>query len=70
MEPTAALILPVIMCGGSGTRLWPASRGTMPKQFIDLVGARSTFQSTAERVSASDLFFRFDQILDERRHDL
>jgi mannose-1-phosphate guanylyltransferase / mannose-6-phosphate isomerase len=58
MEPTAALILPVIMCGGSGTRLWPASRGSMPKQFIDLVGARSTFQSTAERVSASDLFFR------------
>jgi mannose-1-phosphate guanylyltransferase/mannose-6-phosphate isomerase len=42
-------IIPVIMCGGSGTRLWPASRETMPKQFISLFGARSTFQMTALR---------------------
>src|SRR5437763_8281904 len=37
-------ILPVIMCGGAGTRVWPESRETLPKQFIPLVGARSTFQ--------------------------
>lgn len=37
-------ILPVIMCGGSGTRLWPESRESLPKQFIPIVGERSTFQ--------------------------
>jgi mannose-1-phosphate guanylyltransferase/mannose-6-phosphate isomerase len=37
-------ILPVIMCGGSGTRVWPESRESLPKQFIPLVGAKSTFQ--------------------------
>ncbi len=39
-----AKILPVIMCGGSGTRVWPESRETLPKQFIPLVGEQSTFQ--------------------------
>lgn len=43
-------IYPVILCGGSGTRLWPASRPDRPKQFIDLVGARSLFQQTVDRV--------------------
>jgi len=38
-------ILPVIMCGGSGTRVWPESRESLPKQFIPLIGDRSTFQS-------------------------
>ena len=38
-------ILPVIMCGGSGTRMWPESRESLPKQFIPLIGERSTFQS-------------------------
>ncbi|MET0605171.1 MAG: mannose-1-phosphate guanylyltransferase/mannose-6-phosphate isomerase [Beijerinckiaceae bacterium] len=42
-------IVPVIMCGGSGTRLWPASRETMPKQFIPLFGELSTFQMTVMR---------------------
>jgi mannose-1-phosphate guanylyltransferase / mannose-6-phosphate isomerase len=37
-------ILPVIMCGGSGTRVWPESRDSLPKQFIPLVSERSTFQ--------------------------
>lgn len=41
---------PVIMCGGSGTRLWPASSPTRPKQFIPLAGDRSTFQDTVARV--------------------
>ncbi len=43
-----AKILPVIMCGGSGTRVWPESRESLPKQFISLIGARSTFQMVAE----------------------
>jgi len=45
-------VYPVIMCGGSGTRLWPASRTDRPKQFIPLIGARSSFQETAARVAA------------------
>ena len=44
-------ILPVIMCGGSGTRLWPASRESMPKQFISLLEDLSNFQITAKRFS-------------------
>ena len=44
-------ILPVIMCGGAGTRVWPESRETMPKQFIPLIGKSSTFQETVRRVS-------------------
>lgn len=43
-------IFPVIMCGGSGTRLWPASRPSRPKQFIPLAGNRSLFQEAALRV--------------------
>ncbi len=41
-------ILPIIMCGGSGTRVWPESRETLPKQFIPLIGERSTFQTTMQ----------------------
>src|SRR6201996_9467614 len=51
-------IIPLIMCGGAGTRLWPASREVRPKQFLPLFGARSTFQDTLLRVSDSDLFER------------
>ena len=42
-------IIPLIMCGGAGTRLWPASREVHPKQFLSLFGARSTFQDTLLR---------------------
>jgi len=42
---------PVILCGGAGTRLWPASRDATPKQFIPLIGPRSSFQETIERVA-------------------
>jgi len=41
-------ILPVIMCGGAGTRVWPESRDSLPKQFIPLVSERSTFQMLVE----------------------
>ena len=44
-------IFPVILCGGSGVRLWPASRPSRPKQFIDLIGAQSLFQATVRRVA-------------------
>ncbi|WP_298744718.1 AGE family epimerase/isomerase [uncultured Brevundimonas sp.] len=45
------VIFPVILCGGAGTRLWPASRPASPKQFLDLAGELSLFQETARRVA-------------------
>src|SRR5580698_8407083 len=51
-------IVPLIMCGGAGTRLWPASREVRPKQFLPLFGTNSTFQDTVLRVSDATLFER------------
>jgi mannose-1-phosphate guanylyltransferase / mannose-6-phosphate isomerase len=51
-------IIPLIMCGGAGTRLWPASRENRPKQFLPLLGPLSTFQETIRRVSDPALFAR------------
>ena len=48
-----ALIYPVILCGGSGARLWPLSRGSMPKQFLNLFGGLSLFQQAVQRVAGS-----------------
>lgn len=45
------MIHPVILCGGSGTRLWPLSRKAFPKQFIPLLGNKSLLQLTLERVA-------------------
>ena len=45
-------ILPIIMCGGSGTRMWPESRESLPKQFIPLLDPLSTFQRTVLSLSA------------------
>ncbi|MEZ5773376.1 MAG: mannose-1-phosphate guanylyltransferase/mannose-6-phosphate isomerase [Hyphomicrobiaceae bacterium] len=52
----ATTIIPVIMCGGAGTRLWPASREAQPKQFMTLLGGHSTFEATLDRVRPGDLF--------------
>ncbi|MFP9136013.1 mannose-1-phosphate guanylyltransferase/mannose-6-phosphate isomerase [Devosia sp. XGJD_8] len=46
-------IVPVILAGGQGTRLWPMSRSSRPKQFIELMGDRSLFQQTLERLGGS-----------------
>ena len=43
------MMIPVILAGGSGTRLWPASRKSYPKQFTELTGSDSLFQSTIKR---------------------
>jgi len=51
LPPTGRRIIPLIMCGGAGTRLWPASREGRPKQFIQFFGTRSTFQETLLRLS-------------------
>jgi mannose-1-phosphate guanylyltransferase/mannose-6-phosphate isomerase len=51
-------IVPLVMCGGAGTRLWPSSREGRPKQFLPLLGLRSTFQETMLRVSDAATFAR------------
>ncbi|MDF3838046.1 mannose-1-phosphate guanylyltransferase/mannose-6-phosphate isomerase [Cupriavidus basilensis] len=45
-------VTPVILCGGSGTRLWPLSRAGFPKQFLCLTGKESLFQQAVERSTA------------------
>jgi mannose-1-phosphate guanylyltransferase/mannose-6-phosphate isomerase len=47
-------ITPVILCGGSGTRLWPLSRKSYPKQFSALMGDESLFQASARRLTGTD----------------
>ena len=44
------IIHPVLLCGGSGTRLWPLSRKSYPKQFAQILGQGSLFQNTAQRL--------------------
>ena len=51
-------LIPVVMCGGAGTRLWPVSRESMPKQFVPLVDERSTFQQVLDRIADVELFER------------
>lgn len=47
------MIYPTILCGGSGTRLWPLSRKSYPKQFVHLVGSQTLFQASALRLSGA-----------------
>ena len=49
-------IVPVLLAGGTGTRLWPVSRDALPKQFLPLIGKRSTYQETLLRVTDAELF--------------
>src|ERR1700712_5174360 len=69
MKPT--LVYPVIMAGGSGTRLWPLSRALHPKQFLVLHGNRSLFQQAANRLSslaASDITVAAPTIVGNEEH--
>ena len=50
------MIIPVILCGGVGSRLWPVSRKTHPKQFLKIDGKHSLFQKTIFRVKNSKIF--------------
>jgi mannose-1-phosphate guanylyltransferase/mannose-6-phosphate isomerase len=62
----SAKIRPIVMCGGAGTRLWPTSRNSLPKQFAMLLGERSTFQDTILRLQ--DKLFARPIILTNRDH--
>lgn len=48
------MITPVLLCGGAGTRLWPLSRKSYPKQFASLVGDTTLFQASAQRLTGKD----------------
>ena len=48
------MITPVLLCGGAGTRLWPLSRKSYPKQFSHLLGEQTLFQASALRLSGTD----------------
>jgi mannose-1-phosphate guanylyltransferase len=50
------VIHPVVMCGGSGTRLWPRSRKSQPKPFLPLVGQSTLFEATLDRCADGDRF--------------
>jgi mannose-1-phosphate guanylyltransferase / mannose-6-phosphate isomerase len=49
-----AALTPVILCGGSGTRLWPLSRKSYPKQFVPLISDQSLFQMAIQRLSGPE----------------
>lgn len=53
VKTSSTVISPVIMCGGSGTRLWPLSRSQFPKQFLSLVNEASMLQDTLARLPES-----------------
>ena len=52
-------ITPVLLCGGSGTRLWPLSRKSYPKQFVPLIGDETLFQASSKRLSGGAGAVRF-----------
>ncbi|WP_239804906.1 mannose-1-phosphate guanylyltransferase [Croceicoccus hydrothermalis] len=51
-----ASIIPVILCGGSGTRLWPRSRAVRPKPFLPLIGGTPLFRETLDRCGDETCF--------------
>jgi mannose-1-phosphate guanylyltransferase/mannose-6-phosphate isomerase len=55
-------IIPVVLAGGSGTRMWPVSRKSYPKQFSKLTGETSIYQQTASRLSSSNIL-QFDELI-------
>ena len=54
-------VYPVLLCGGSGTRLWPLSRKSYPKQFVPLVGRQTLFQDTAARLTGQGAGLAFQR---------
>lgn len=64
-------VLPVILCGGSGTRLWPLSRSGFPKQFLSITGEDSLLQKTAKRLmslSTTELSIQHPLIVTGEEH--
>ena len=56
-------IYPLLLAGGSGTRLWPVSRKSLPKQFTNLLGKKTLFQTTVERLTSSNLIDFYSHVI-------
>jgi mannose-1-phosphate guanylyltransferase/mannose-1-phosphate guanylyltransferase/mannose-6-phosphate isomerase len=56
MKQQQGRIIPVLLSGGTGSRLWPLSRETYPKQLLSLLGERTLLQQTAQRVADPSIF--------------
>ena len=67
---TQTQIHPVILCGGSGTRLWPASRPARPKPFLPLIGEHTLFEEAIARVADPGLFADPLIVAGEQHRDL
>ncbi len=67
MDNTKQIITPVVLSGGSGTRLWPLSRSNQPKQFISLLSQKSLFEQTVDRCSSSS-YFSSPVIITSQKH--
>ena len=67
LDAKRPLIYPVILCGGAGTRLWPLSRASKPKQFLNLTGDGSLLQETVRRVG-DRAFFAAPSIITGNAH--
>lgn len=68
---TKTILHPVILCGGSATRLWPLSRAAYPKQLLSLAGQKSMLQATIERamgLAGNDLDVRPPLLIDNQEH--
>ena len=64
-------VVPVVLCGGSGTRLWPLSRTGFPKQFLALAGKDSLFQQAVARLNslgAQDLAVKRTLVVTNEEH--
>ena len=71
MTNTMHSVTPVILCGGSGTRLWPLSRTGFPKQFLVLSGNTSLFQQAVCRVNglgSADITLKETLIVTNEEH--
>ncbi len=60
------MITPVLLCGGAGTRLWPSSRESYPKQFVKLIGNETLFKGALHRMQGS--FFSPPLIVSDERY--
>ena len=63
------VIIPAVMCGGSGTRLWPVSRQRLPKQFLPIIGSKPLLDATLERIVAGGPVFGPAILISARDHE-